>query len=154
MVSYLEALDMRSINSTELLQTNTKMNTKHNPVGWFEIYVNDMTRAKSFYEETLAVTLEVLPSSEPSIEMWSFPMDETVVEKYGAPGALCKMEGCSGGAGGTLIYFSCDDCAVEAELASKAGGTILKPKFAIGEHGFISIIMDTEGNTIGLHSVK
>ena len=75
------------------------MNTKHNPVGWFEIYVNDMTRAKSFYEKTLTLTLEALPSSDPSIEMSSFPMDETIMDKYGAPGALCKMEGC-------LLYTS------------------------------------------------
>lgn len=130
------------------------MNTTRNPVGWFEIYVNDMTRAKSFYEATLATTLELLPSSEPSIEMWTFPMDDEVMNKYGAPGALCKMEGCSGGAGGTLIYFSCEDCEIEASRAVEAGGSILKPKFSIGEHGFISIIMDTEGNTIGLHSAK
>jgi predicted enzyme related to lactoylglutathione lyase len=36
----------------------------------------------------------------------------------------------------------------------KAGGKILKSKMAIGEFGFISLIMDTEGNTIGLHSRK
>ena len=130
------------------------MNTKRNPVGWFEIYVDDMARAKAFYEATLAVTLESLPSPEPTIEMWNFPMDEGAMTQYGAPGALCKMEGCSAGAGGTLIYFSCDDCAIEEARAAKAGGTILKSKFAIGEYGFICILMDTEGNTIGLHSQK
>ncbi|YCM44221.1 VOC family protein [Verrucomicrobiaceae bacterium 227] len=130
------------------------MNTKRNPVGWFEIYVDDMARAKAFYEATLAVTLESLPSPEPTIEMWNFPMDEGTMTQYGAPGALCKMEGCSAGAGGTLIYFSCDDCAIEEARAGKAGGTILKSKFAIGEYGFICILMDTEGNTIGLHSQK
>ena len=130
------------------------MSTHRNPVGWFEIYVDDMARAKSFYEATLATTLESLPSPEPSIEMWNFPMDEEAMNKYGAPGALCKMEGCSAGAGGTLIYFSCEDCAIEEARAGEAGGNILKPKFSIGEYGFISILMDTEGNTIGLHSMK
>ncbi|MFN0129026.1 MAG: VOC family protein [Verrucomicrobiales bacterium] len=130
------------------------MSTNRNPVGWFEIYVDDMARAKAFYEATLATTLESLPSPEPSIEMWNFPMGEEAMSQYGAPGALCKMEGCSAGAGGTLIYFSCDDCAIEEARAAKAGGKILKPKFSIGEYGFISILMDTEGNTIGLHSMK
>lgn len=130
------------------------MNTNRNPVGWFEIYVNDMARAKSFYETTLDVTLAPLPSPEPSIEMWSFPMDDETMNKYGAPGALCKMDGCSAGGGGTLIYFSCDDCAIEEARAAKTGGIILKPKFSIGEYGFISILTDTEGNTIGLHSMK
>lgn len=129
------------------------MNADRNSVGWFEIYVDDMARAKSFYEATLAITLEALPSSEPSIEMWNFPMGEKTMTQYGAPGTLCKMEGCSPGGGGTLIYFSCADCSVEAARAADAGGAVLKPKFAIGEHGFISIVTDTEGNVIGLHSM-
>lgn len=128
------------------------MNIQRNPVGWFEIYVDDMTRAKSFYEATFAITLESLPSPEPSIEMWNFPMTDEHMNIYGAPGALCKMEGCSAGSGGVVIYFSCEDCAVEAERAAQSGGTVIKPKFPIGEYGFISIVMDTEGNTIGLHS--
>jgi hypothetical protein len=130
------------------------MKIKRNPVGWFEIYVNDMARAKSFYEEVFAITLEPLATPDPSIEMWSFPMDEETMNVYGAPGALCKMDGCSPGNGGTLIYFSCDDCAVEEARAVNARATVLKPKFAIGEHGFISLVLDTEGNTIGLHSMK
>jgi len=80
-------------------------------------------------------------------------MGEKAMAQYGAPGALCKMEACSPGGGGSLIYFSCDDCSVEAARAVDAGGSIMKPKFAIGEHGFISIVSDTEGNIIGLHSM-
>lgn len=128
------------------------MSAERNPVGWFEIYVEDMTRAKAFYETVFSVTLESLPSSEPSLEMWSFPMSEECMTQYGAPGALCKMEGCSPGSGGTLIYFSCEDCAVEESRVAGAGGEVLKSKFAIGEYGFISIITDSEGNAIGLHS--
>ena len=130
------------------------MNPNRNPVGWFEIYVDDLARAKTFYEATLALTLQPLPSPDPSIDMWTFPMDEECMTQYGAPGALCKMEGCSPGPGGTLIYFSCDDCSIEEARAAQAGGTILKSKFAIGEYGFICILLDTEGNTIGLHSLK
>ena len=128
------------------------MSEKRNPVGWFEIYVDDMARAKSFYEATFSLTLELLPSPDPSTEMWSFPMTEEHMNIYGAPGALCKMDGCSPGAGGVLIYFNCANCEMEAERAADSGGTVIKPKFSIGEHGFISIVMDTEGNRIGLHS--
>ena len=32
----------------------------NNPVGWFEIYVQDMERAKKFYETVLQSTLEKL----------------------------------------------------------------------------------------------
>ncbi len=127
------------------------MNPQRNPVGWFEIYVNDMSRAKAFYEATFDVKLENLPTPDPGIEMWAFPMDP---DKPGSCGSLAKMEGCSAGAGGTLIYFSCADCAAEEARAAKAGGQIIKSKFAIGEYGFISILTDTEGNTIGLHSMS
>lgn len=35
-----------------------------NPVGWFEIYVQDMDRAKKFYEEVLRVELMKLHSMQ------------------------------------------------------------------------------------------
>jgi predicted enzyme related to lactoylglutathione lyase len=134
------------------------MNTKRNPVGWFEIYVADMVRAKAFYEGTLQIKLELLPSpymddEGAGLEMWMFPgaMEQG---NGGCSGALCKMEGCAPGAGGTLIYFSCEDCGVEAGRVTTHGGSICKEKFAIGDYGFIAIACDTEGNTIGLHSMK
>jgi len=46
---------------------------KNNPVGWFEIYVQDLDRAKKFYESVFQLKLEKLNSQE--IEMWAFPMD-------------------------------------------------------------------------------
>ena len=58
---------------------------KPNPIGWFEIYVQDMARARKFYEAVLATKLEKLPS--PDVEMWTFPMEAQ------APGS-----------GGSLVY--------------------------------------------------
>ncbi len=72
----------------------------------------------------------------------------------GAAGAICKMEGVSPGGGGTLIYFSCEDCAEEESRVAPAGGNVFKSKFSIGEYGFISLVSDTEGNMIGLHSTR
>lgn len=122
---------------------------KNNPVGWFEIYVQDMTRAKAYYETVFATKLEKLPAVE--LDMWTFGMDHT---SYGSPGALVQMDGCQSGGGGTLVYFSCDDCAVEESRVAAAGGTVFKAKFSIGEYGFIALVTDTEGNMIGLHSMK
>jgi uncharacterized protein len=127
---------------------------KSNPVGWFEIYVQDMPRAKAFYEAVFQGTLSPMnnpdPSGFPDMEMWTFPMSP---EGYGAAGALVKMAGCPSG-GSTLVYFSCEDCAVEAERAVAHGGHIFKPKMAIGANGFIAMVVDTEGNMIGLHSMQ
>ncbi|TWT74500.1 Glyoxalase-like domain protein [Posidoniimonas polymericola] len=120
---------------------------QRNPVGWFEIYVQDMPRAQAFYEAVLAVKLEPLPA--PEIEMHTFPMNPDLP---GAPGALVKMEGVPSGSGGTLVYFSCVDCAVEAGRVEAAGGQVFKPKFSVGEYGFIALATDTEGNMFGMHS--
>jgi uncharacterized protein len=124
-----------------------------NPVGWFEIYVQDMPRAKAFYEGVFQGTLEALTNpaveSYPGMEMWVFPMSMT---EFGAAGALVKMPGCPSG-GSTLVYFSCRDCAVEAQRAIDFGGAIFQAKMSIGEHGFIALVEDTEGNRIGLHSM-
>ena len=120
-----------------------------NPVCWFEIYVQDMARAKRFYEAVFKVTLEKLNS--PDIEMWGFPGN---MERYGAAGSLVKIQGVGSGGNGTIVYFSCEDCAVEADLVGQSGGKIHKDKFSIGEYGFIALATDTEGNMIGLHSMK
>jgi predicted enzyme related to lactoylglutathione lyase len=122
---------------------------KTNPVGWFEIYVQDMPRAKQFYETVFQAELTRLNS--PDVELWSFPM---ALDKWGAGGALVKMEGKSSGGNSTLVYFSCEDCAVEASRVVAAGGLIHRDKWSIGEYGFIVLVVDTEGNLFGLHSLQ
>ena len=121
----------------------------NNPVVWFEIYVQDMDRAKKFYQAILDVTLTPLES--PGMEMWAFAMQENGT---GASGALVRMEGCSSGGNSTLVYFACADCAVEAGRAAASGGSVIKEKFSIGQYGFIALVTDTEGNMIGLHSMQ
>jgi uncharacterized protein len=131
------------------LYSKYPMKIKRNPVGWFEIYVQDMKRAKKFYEKTFAVKLHALPS--PTIKMLAFPGGPAFP---GCAGALVKMEGKESGSGGTIAYFSCTDCAVESARAAKSGGEIFKPKFSIGKFGFIALVFDPEGNMIGLHSMQ
>lgn len=126
---------------------------KSNPVGWFEIYVQDMPRAKAFYEAVFQGELTPLTNPDPEgfadMEMWAFPMSR---DDSGASGALVRMSGCPSG-GSTMVYFSCEDCAVEATRAVGNGGSVFKPKMSIGEYGFIAMVNDTEGNLIGLHSM-
>jgi uncharacterized protein len=121
----------------------------NNPVGWFEIYVQDVSRAKAFYESVFATRLERMEG--PDIEMWAFPMDS---DRPGAPGALVKMEGFPSGGNSTIVYFTCSDCAVEAKRTAESGGKVHKDKFSIGQYGFIALVLDTEGNMIGLHSTQ
>ena len=121
----------------------------NNPVGWFEIYVQDISRAKLFYENVLSIGLDELKM--PDVEMWTFPMNET---GKGISGALVKTEGVSSGGNSTMVYFTCEDCAVEESRVAGQGGKVVRSKFSIGEYGFVSLVTDTEGNKIGLHSLK
>lgn len=121
---------------------------KPNPVGWFEIYVDDMARARAFYEAVFETQLHRLAVD--GLEMYAFEMSQAA---WGASGALVKFDGMRAGVGGTLVYFSCDDCAVEGARAEAAGGTLIRPKMSIGEYGHIVLVKDTEGNLVGLHSM-
>jgi len=120
---------------------------RNNPVCWFEIYVQDMSRAKAFYEGVLETKLEKLGG--PGIEMWAFGMDG---EKVGTGGALVKAAEVPSGGNSTLVYFACEDCAVEESRVEKYGGTVQRPKISIGQYGFVSLACDTEGNMLGLFS--
>ena len=127
-----------------------------NPVGWFEIYVQDLARARTFYETVLAIKMDDLPTpgEEEGLKMVSFSMHENTMTQTGASGALCQMEGMPSGGNSTIVYFITEDCAVEESRVAGAGGAVFRPKMSIGEHGFISLCTDPDGNMFGLHSMK
>jgi uncharacterized protein len=124
-----------------------------NPFTWVEIYVEDMSRARKFYETVLQIEMISMqaPGDFGDLEMISFPWAQG---ESNISGALCKTSEMKPGAGGTLVYFTCEDCAIETARVEKAGGKVLQDKFPIGEHGFCSVAVDTEGNSIGFHSDK
>ena len=124
---------------------------KKNPVGWFYIYVQDMGRARLFYESVFEITLEKLNSPVPGIEMLEFPK---ALDVNGASGALVTMADFSPGGNSAEVYFSCEDCALEAARIAPAGGKIEREKMEIGEYGFIALAYDSEANMFGLHSLK
>lgn len=115
-------------------------------VGWFEIYVSDIERAKHFYQTVFQCQLERLNS--PEIEMWAFSHSAS----GGAPGALVQVPGFEPGNNSIMVYFNCQDCANEESRVVAARGQVQRTKMSIGEYGFVTLIQDTEGNTIGLHS--
>ncbi len=122
---------------------------KINPVCWFDINVANLTRAKKFYETVFNIKLIDLP-----IE-WgkqsTFPFEN---EGVNATGALVEKNNYTANDNNTVIYFSSEDCITEESRVEKSGGKIIRKKMPIGEFGFVAILQDTEGNTIGLHSKK
>jgi predicted enzyme related to lactoylglutathione lyase len=125
--------------------------TKMNAVGWFDIYVDDLNRAVAFYESVLGTKLEPMGDPTGESQMMSFPADMSV---YGAAGALTKSPHAKPGVGGTIIYFMAKDCSVEQARVAEAGGIVIRPKFSIGEFGWITLCQDTEGNMFGLNSME
>ena len=118
-----------------------------NPVGWFDIYVSDLDRAKKFYESVFNTRLVDLPIEWGKQSL--FPADE---KGLNISGALVEKADHNANGNNTVVYFVTEDCLAEEARVEKAGGKVVTPKMAIGEFGFISILVDTEGNTIGLHS--
>ena len=123
-------------------------------MSWSIHHVNlpapDMAASARFYEAVLDTTLTPMDDpNDPTAQMRAFGDDFT---SHGAGGALVKLDYTRPGPGGAMVYFSCEDCDVELSRVEAAGGTVVRPKFPIGDHGFVSIMTDTEGNMVGLHS--
>ncbi|WCL50320.1 VOC family protein [Leptospira sp. GIMC2001] len=124
--------------------------SQQNAIGWFDIYVKDMERATKFYEAILNQKLEKLEDPTGETEMMIFPAD---MKSYGASGALVKSPHSNPGVGGTMVYFSVKDCNIEGAKVAKAGGKLVRPKFSIGDFGWVTLLEDSEGNLFGLNSM-
>lgn len=123
---------------------------KHNMVGWFEIPVLDMARAKQFYESVFKVEIRIVDFG--GMLMGWFPDRGEVI---GAQGTLIKQETYIPSQEGTLVYFISNDVQNELDRVESAGGEIYQPKTQISpEHGFMGAFIDSEGNRIALHSRK
>ncbi|OYX25984.1 MAG: lactoylglutathione lyase [Flavobacteriales bacterium 32-35-8] len=125
----------------------------HNPVVWFEIYTDNLQRAKIFYENVFQIQLSVLPTPEDMpLQMLAFPSN--MESKNRTSGALVYMEGFKAGGNSTIVYFYSKDCAIEEARIEAFGGSVFRSKMSIGDYGFIVLALDTEGNMIGIHSME
>lgn len=130
-----------------------------NVICWFEIYARDIERAKQFYSTVLGTEFHDMPTP-PSDNHGSFKMSmftPPVDEGSYVSGALIEMPGTKEGDGAcvnTIVYFPCKDCSVEESRVESAGGKVFRPKFSIGQWGFISLCTDSEGNHFGLFSME
>lgn len=121
-------------------------------ISWFEIPATDLNRATKFYEIIFGVSL--IPMDLPNIKMQMFPVEDQLTDIGGAivdSGGFHKPSATDG----PLIYLNGNpDVQQVLDKVEKAGGKITVPKTEISpEYGFMAVIIDTEGNRIGLHSV-
>ena len=123
-----------------------------NAISWFEIGTTDLDRATKFYETIFGVSL--FPMDLPNIKMRMFPIDNM---QTGIGGAIVDSGGFHkpSATDGPLIYLNGNpDVQNILDKVEAAGGKVLVPKTEISpDYGFMAVIIDTEGNRIGLHSV-
>ena len=123
-----------------------------NAISWFEIPADDLDRAQKFYEAIFGI--QMIPMDMENMKMRMFPIDDPMT---GVGGALV----CSGGfhkasaTDGPLVYLNGNpDVQLVLDKVADAGGSVMVPKTEISpEYGFMAVILDTEGNRVGLHSV-
>ncbi|MCU0444617.1 MAG: VOC family protein [Microscillaceae bacterium] len=120
-----------------------------NPVGWFDIHVADFDRAKKFYETVFNLKLMDLPIEWGKQAVFPFSPQSSNIS-----GALVEKTDMKPNANNTVVYFETEDCVSEESRIEQAGGKVVQAKTYIGEFGYVSIFIDSEGNTVGLHSIK
>ena len=123
-----------------------------NAISWFEIPAIDLDRATRFYETIFGIKLNVLDTD--NIRMRMFPLDDMMTDVGGAvvdSGGFHKPSPTDG----PLIYLNGNpDVQNILDKVEAAGGKIMVPKTEISpEYGCMAVILDTEGNRIGFHSV-
>lgn len=123
-----------------------------NAISWFEIPATDLDRATKFYETIFGIKLNPLDTD--NIRMRMFPLDDMMTDVGGAvvdSGGFHKPSATDG----PLIYLNANpDVQNILDKVEAAGGKIMVPKTLISpEYGSMAVIIDTEGNRIGFHSV-
>ena len=116
-----------------------------NVINWFEIPAVDMDRAARFWETVLVTKLT--RESSPGTEMAIFSHGEG-----SEPGGALVRRGGKPSATGTMVYLDASgDLDAAIVRAQKAGGKLAVPRTDIGKNGAFAVVVDTEGNAVGLH---
>ncbi len=115
-------------------------------VNWFEIPVNNLNRAKKFYEAVFGVPMNIQTMGAVQMALWAKSECSS-----GAGGSLIKVDGFTPSHQGTLVYFTVADIQAVLAKVIAAEGKMLKAKMNIGEYGSIAHFEDSEGNRVGLH---
>ena len=134
------------------MQKLKKIDSEANILTWIEIPISDTKRAKKFYETILDI--EMVVRADGNDEAVFFPYNPAVIQATSGriTGVLSKTNRNNPSANGTLVYINASpDIQKVLDKVEKAGGKIIVPKTKMNA-GFIAIILDSEGNKVGLHA--
>lgn len=112
-------------------------------ISWVEISATDIERATKFYGRVLNLDLKVLDFGKE--KMACFPNGE---------GAICQTADFNPAKNGVLVSFDAGkDLNAALAIVAENGGEIVQPKTTIEAEGrgYFALIIDTEGNKVGLY---
>lgn len=136
------------------MQKLKKIDAQTSVIAWFEIPVLDTARAKSFYEAILDIEMQTVYVAETNEELTFFPYDPAVVQATSGrvTGVLTRSKNARPSADGTIVYINASP-EIQLVLArvEEEGGRVIVPKTRI-RAGYIAVIEDSEGNSVGLHA--
>ncbi len=136
------------------MQMLKKIDSETNVLTWFEIPVQEIHRAKKFYETILNIEMTIRADND--AEAVFFPHDPNVIQATSGriTGVLSKSDKNSPSINGTLVYINASPFIQDVlDKVETAGGKIIVPKTKMNA-GFIAVIIDSEGNRVGLHAEK
>ena len=126
------------------------MTSKENSINWFEISVKDIKRSKKFYETIFGITMQEMEMM--GMKMAFFPWEGGSGK---ANGGIAQSKMHKPSKSGVKIYLNANpDLSTVLAKVKKAGGEVTMPKTSLGPNGFMAFFVDTEGNSVGLHSNK
>ena len=129
------------------------MDSNANAINWFEVSVNDIARAKKFYETVFNMKMQDMDMESMDMKMAMFPTD-MMSGKLG--GTLAQSPHHKPSMDGAKVYINANpDLADALSRVEAAGGKIMVPKMKIDDQsGYMAVFVDTEGNAVGMHSNK
>lgn len=147
--SWLLGFLMICLSSNPVFSQNSNQDVKDmkSYISIFEIPATDLSRAISFYENILGLSIEQMEF--PGMAMGLFPYEGQMVT-----GVIMQGEGYEPSAKGVTLYLNAgDNLQLVLDKVEENGGKImiLKTPHA-DESGFFALILDSEGNKMGLHS--
>lgn len=138
------------------MQKLKKIDAQTNVITWFEIPVLDTARAKAFYETILDIEMQTVYVAETDEELTFFPYNPAVVQATSGrvTGVLTRSKNARPSVDGTKVYINASpEIQLVLGRVEGAGGRVIVPKTLI-RAGFIAVIEDSEGNSVGLHAER
>lgn len=124
-----------------------------NALAWFEIPTRDLERARRFYEQMLGAPLQEERMGPHRIAVFPYAPGQ------GVGGSLIAADGPGANVAapardGTIVYLPSNGALPDTlDRAVAAGAQVELPVTVLpGDIGSIAIILDPEGNRVGIHA--